>query len=283
MWTRVNKEMQLVVLTCYPTEVERYYLRLLLVNVRGPKSYEDLLTVDGKYCTIFRESAEKRGLLLCDNNLIECLSEAADYQMSCSLRDLFAMLLTYCNPNNPRELWEKFESPLSEDHKRNDNQSLLSIRCKVLNHINDILYLMDCDINDFYLILKKIKASSVAKEAKDVHFERNITVSNEDLSLQNKLNNEQQIAYNTILNRVFSNKSSAFFIDGPGGTGKSFLYRALLATVKHKGFIALAIVSSGVAASLLLGGRIAHSRFKLPINIDGIFSCNISKQSSLHL
>ncbi|WMV30482.1 hypothetical protein MTR67_023867 [Solanum verrucosum] len=50
----------------------------------------------------------------------------------------------------------------------------------------------------------------------------------------------------------------AFFIDGPGGTGKSFLYHALIATVRYRGFIALATASSGVAASLLPGGRTAH-------------------------
>nr|XP_019069498.1 ATP-dependent DNA helicase PIF4-like [Solanum lycopersicum] len=73
----------------------------------------------------------------------------------------------------------------------------------------------------------------------------------------------------------------AFFIDGPGGTGKTFLYRALLAAVRTKGFIALATASSGVAASILPGGRTAHSRFKIPVDIDHNFTCNISKQSSL--
>ncbi|XP_069144585.1 uncharacterized protein [Solanum lycopersicum] len=73
----------------------------------------------------------------------------------------------------------------------------------------------------------------------------------------------------------------AFFIDGPGGTGKTFLYRALLAAVRTKGFIALATASSGVAASILLGGRTAHSRFKIPVDIDDNFTCNISKQISL--
>ncbi|XP_049397447.1 uncharacterized protein LOC125861631 [Solanum stenotomum] len=89
------------------------------------------------------------------------------------------------------------------------------------------------------------------------------------------------MAYNIILDRVLSNKFGAFFIDGPGGTGKSFLYRALLATVRHKGFIALATASSSVAASLLPGGRTAHSRFKIPIDVNENFTCNISKQSSL--
>ncbi|PHU12059.1 hypothetical protein BC332_18989 [Capsicum chinense] len=66
-----------------------------------------------------------------------------------------------------------------------------------------------------------------------------------------------------------------------GGNGKTFLYRALLATIRSKGLIALATVTSGVAASILPGGRTAHSRFKISINIDEQFSCNISKQSSL--
>nr|XP_016513204.1 PREDICTED: ATP-dependent DNA helicase PIF1-like [Nicotiana tabacum] len=51
--------------------------------------------------------------------------------------------------------------------------------------------------------------------------------------------------------------------------------------MRHRGFISLATASSGVAASLLPGGRTAHSRFKIPIDVDGNFSCNISKQSSL--
>ncbi|KAF3614012.1 hypothetical protein T459_07050 [Capsicum annuum] len=105
MWTRCQQRNAIGrVVTCHPTEGERYYLRLLLINVRGPKSYKDLLTVNGEFYNTFRESAEKRELLLCDNNLIECMSEAVGYQMPSSLRHLFAVLLTYCNPNNSKEL-----------------------------------------------------------------------------------------------------------------------------------------------------------------------------------
>ncbi|XP_004252145.2 uncharacterized protein [Solanum lycopersicum] len=69
------------IMTCHPTEGKQYYLRLLLMHVRAPTSYEDLLTVDGERCTTFRESVEKRGLLLCDNSFVDCMSEAASYQM----------------------------------------------------------------------------------------------------------------------------------------------------------------------------------------------------------
>ncbi|XP_075075875.1 uncharacterized protein LOC107797163 isoform X1 [Nicotiana tabacum] len=282
MWSRRQQGFAIGrVLTCHPTEGERYFLRLLLMNVRGPKSYKNLRTVNGVTCNTFREAAEKRGLLLCVNNLIECMSEAVSYQMPHSLRHLFVVLLVYCNPVNPRELWEKFECPMSEDFKKYPNMPTREIRYKVLNHINDILHSMGRDINEFELTQGKIQSSAIAKEAKDVHFERNIIINKEDLLLPYKLNIEQKRAYNIILDTIFSNKYGAFFIDGPGGTGKSFLYRALLATVRHRGFIALATASSGVAASLLPGGRTAHFRFKIPIDVDGNFSCIISKQSSL--
>ncbi|XP_075099143.1 uncharacterized protein LOC142176010 [Nicotiana tabacum] len=269
MWTR-RKQRTVIgrVVTCHPTEGERYYLRLLLMNVRGPKSYQDLCKVDDKCCSTFREAIEKRGLLHYDNNLVECMSEATNYQMPYCLRRLFAALLVYCNPANPTELWKQFEDSMSEDFKILPNMNAKDIRFMALNHINDILHLMGHDINEYNLIPEKIKPSATVKETNDCHFERNIIVREEDLLLERKLNTEQRKAYVTILNRIFSNKSGAFFIDRPGGTGKTFLYRALLSTVQSKGFVALAKASSGVAASILPGGRTTHSRFKFSVDID---------------
>ena len=108
MWSRRKQRLTIGrIVTCHPTEGERYYLRLLLMNVRGPTSYEDLRTMNERCYTTFREAAEKRGLLRSDNNLIDCMSEAVSYQMPYSLRRLFATLLVYCNPGNPIDLWKK--------------------------------------------------------------------------------------------------------------------------------------------------------------------------------
>nr|XP_009789944.1 PREDICTED: uncharacterized protein LOC104237487 [Nicotiana sylvestris]XP_016436326.1 PREDICTED: uncharacterized protein LOC107762475 [Nicotiana tabacum] len=164
------------IVTCHPTEGERYYLRLLLLHVRGPKSYNDLLTVNGELCSIFRESVEKRGLLHYDNSLIECMSEAASYQMSYSLRRLFATLLVYCNPTNPRQLWEQFEESMTEDYKVLQTNERKEIRYQALNHINDILHSMGHDVNEYELIPETIRPLTSAKKAKEVHFKKSITV-----------------------------------------------------------------------------------------------------------
>ena len=67
---------------------------------------------------------------------------------------------------------------------------------------------------------------------------------------------------------TFTTKKEPFFIDGPGGTGKTFLTNLLLATIRKSCRIALAVASSKVAATLLTGGRTAHSVFKLPLNLN---------------
>ena len=73
--------------------------------------------------------------------------------------------------------------------------------------------------------------------------------------------------------------SKVFFIDGPGRPGKTFLYNTLLATVRSHSDIELAMPSSGIAALLLQGGRTVHSRLKVPIRLNEISMCGISKQT----
>ena len=71
----------------------------------------------------------------------------------------------------------------------------------------------------------------------------------------------------------------SIFLNVPGGYGKTFLIETLLATVRGMGKIALAVASSGIAAELLVGGRTAHSCFKIPIPVNESSICSISLQS----
>lgn len=96
-----------------------------------------------------------------------------------------------------------------------------------------------------------------------------------------KINTEQKIIYDEIINSVNMSKGGMFFIDAPGGTGKTFLINLILSKVRSSGKIALAVASSGISATLLPGGKTAHSMFKIPIDIDRHETpvCNISKNS----
>ena len=94
---------------------------------------------------------------------------------------------------------------------------------------------------------------------------------------------DQKHAYDTILHRIVSQSRGFLFLDAPGGTGKTFLINLLLAKVRSQRKIALAVASSGIAATLLNGGRTAHSTFKLPLNLshDDTPVCNIKKGSRI--
>jgi hypothetical protein len=51
-------------------------LRLLLVNVRGPTSFQQLRTVDGVLCGTYREACQHLGLLENDTHWEHTLKDA---------------------------------------------------------------------------------------------------------------------------------------------------------------------------------------------------------------
>ncbi|KAG5530734.1 hypothetical protein RHGRI_025635 [Rhododendron griersonianum] len=151
---------------------------------------------------------------------------------------------------------------------------------QALRHLFAVI-LVYCDPSDIY-DLPAIRSQIVeigSVEKREVLDELAVKNPPEDCMAPANLNPEQKYAYNIILDHVNNNRNGSFFIDGPGGSGKTYLYHALLATIRSKGTIALGTATSGVAASILPGGRIAHSRFKIPIEGNDSSVCNIPKQS----
>ncbi|PWA91073.1 hypothetical protein CTI12_AA092750 [Artemisia annua] len=96
-----------------------------------------------------------------------------------------------------------------------------------------------------------------------------------------KLNKEQQKIYSVILNACFNKQQQLVFVYGHGGTGKTFLWKTIINKLRSEGKIVLAVASSGIASLLLPSGRTAHSRFKLPLELNDESMCNIKKNSLL--
>ncbi|XP_073121078.1 uncharacterized protein [Henckelia pumila] len=265
-----------------PVEGERYYLRLLLLHVRGPKSYCDLLTIGEKLCFTFKEAAQLRGLLESDKSNFECLNEASSFHMPIALRRLFATILVHCEPFDVRNLWDMFYVHLSEDFQNNMMLENDQVLFETLQSIRYFLESMG-KTSDAYDLprLPNSSAKSMPPDCREITDELSISISPDDLVAHLQLNDNQRLAYNMIIESLETRNGAVFFINGPGGTGKTFLYRSLLATIRSQGLIALATATSGVAASILPGGRTAHSRFKIPIDLHANSYCSISKQSGL--
>ncbi|XP_012700196.1 ATP-dependent DNA helicase PIF1 [Setaria italica] len=245
---------------------------------QGTTCYEDLRTVDGQILPSFREAAEKRGLIEADNTLDDCLTEAELFRMPSSLRRLFATILVFCEPHDIRALWNNHIEAMSEDYRRNCKNAKM-VEQMVLINIREMLQSMGKDIRSFPLPEINEQNDTKDNTPREITEEANIEVDPEDMELPKHLNDEQKTAYNEILTAIDRDEGGLFFVDGPGGTGKTFLYRALLATVRGQGKIALATATSGVAASIMPGGRTAHSRFKIPLRIDDGAICSFTKQS----
>jgi ATP-dependent DNA helicase PIF1 len=60
-------------------------------------------------------------------------------------------------------------------------------------------------------------------------------VDPELVHIASSLNPEQRYDYNEILLTIETGNGGVFFLDGPGGTGKTYLYKALLAKVRSEG------------------------------------------------
>jgi ATP-dependent DNA helicase PIF1 len=78
---------------------------------------------------------------------------------------------------------------------------------------------------------------------------------------------------------ICSKQGGLFFVDGTSGTGKTFLYKTLLAKLRSQDKLVMATTTSGVAAAIMLGRRTAHSRFKIPLTLEEGGCCSFTNQS----
>ncbi|XP_031121074.1 ATP-dependent DNA helicase PIF1-like [Ipomoea triloba] len=99
--------------------------------------------------------------------------------------------------------------------------------------------------------------------------------------MEMKLTDEQFVVYDTILKDIQNQNGGLFFVYGYGGTGKTFVWKALSSKIRSSGDIVLNVASSGIASLLLPGGRTAHSRFAILIAVNEDSTCNICQGSHL--
>ncbi|XP_076926376.1 uncharacterized protein LOC143589523 [Bidens hawaiensis] len=101
------------------------------------------------------------------------------------------------------------------------------------------------------------------------------SLSNDFKLLYTSLTDEQKSIYNEIFNSLKRKKGGVFFVYGYDVTGKTYLWKTLSASIRSMGEIVLNVASSGIAYLLLEGGRTAHSRFLIPINLTEDSQCQV--------
>jgi hypothetical protein len=272
----------------HPMAGERFYLRLLLTSVPGATSFEHLRTVRGVLHPTFKQACIAMGLLEDDQEWIQCLQEASAMQTGHQLRHLLITILCDCTPAQPEALWERFKEYICDDLKH-------ALRRR------GILDPTDHQVYDYglYLIerILKTRGKSLAdyhpmpqpQEDWDRQFGNHFIMEQknydpvEQAALAEQriptLNASQRPAFDSIMQAVTTRSGQCFFLYGPGGTGKTYVYNTLCYALRAQGKIVLCTASSGIAALLLIGGRTAHYRCKIPIVLHEDSLCNIKKHS----
>ncbi|XP_055918376.1 uncharacterized protein LOC129950462 [Eupeodes corollae] len=100
--------------TVHPKNDECFYLRLLLVHVRGPTSFKSLRTDNGIVCPTFRATCQALNLLENDTNWDTTIAEAIISAFRSQIRTILAIIILTCFPSNPRDLWNKYKDNMSE-------------------------------------------------------------------------------------------------------------------------------------------------------------------------
>ena len=126
---------------------------------------------------------------------------------------------------------EKHYDAISEDYSRNHPSPDL-VQQMVLIDIRNMLQSMGKDIRSFPLPDIDHTYNNASHIPREIFEEASIEQNLEDVLLCDSLNAEQRSAYDEIMAAVSSKQGRLFFVDRPGGTGKTFLYRSLLTKLR---------------------------------------------------
>ncbi|XP_015115936.1 uncharacterized protein LOC107040377 [Diachasma alloeum] len=256
-----------------PKDVERFFLKILLLHRKGATSFEALRTAGDKICSTFHEAAYELGFINNPKHIEEMMEECCATMMPKPLRKFFAYLLLTCDNIDVRGLWNKYKEFLCDQFTERD--TLIEIE-RLLNSEDKSLLLFGFEEKDL--------------ESSFDEFEDDRTVTEHSLlanEMKTKLNSDQLRVFMDITNSLENGMEKLYFVDGPGGTGKTFLYKCLYHHWRSLGKNIVSIAWTGIAAILLPNGRTAHRFFKLPINLpeidDEITPIFLTKRAKINL
>ena len=286
--------------TVNPVAGEVFYLRILLHNdhCRGKTSFTALRSlVNGRICESYKEVCRELGLLRDDLEWQRVLEESAATELCPQIRELFVVILIFCQPANPRGLYDEFWQTWIDDFEQRSRHQSISLDANQL----ETMLLLDLELR-LQSFEKELVDFGLPKPTAD-DLVRVVTITNTDpvvireekdynlpeliasvKTVVPMFTHEQFTIFETVLEAVNQQESLCVFINARGGCGKTFLLNAILSAVRSldpNGCVALAMATTGIASNLLKLGRTFHSRLKAPLAVTEDSMLQISAQSGL--
>ncbi|XP_057305384.1 uncharacterized protein LOC130642312 [Hydractinia symbiolongicarpus] len=221
---RGNGKVNSGIYSVIPRAGELFYLLMLLLHTPGATSFEDLRTVIGNISETFRDACLLRGLLQDDTEWNNTLQEAVNFQMPRQLRQLLAVIIIHCEPSDPITLWTRYKDAMYEDYIHQINEEQAE-----------------------YRLFQIINASQ----------------------LRTQLTDEQTALANAVIEAVVNVANNAaqnnrpFYLEGAGGSGKTFIYNYLISELTGRGFQVGTAAFTGIVGTLLKKGTTIHRKIVL--------------------
>ena len=297
----------------HPSKGDVFYLRLLLCSLVGADVRElariwtgdadDVRLLWGNSGT-FQQACYDKGLLFHDGEWNHALTEAAATASSVQLRGLFLHILCFCQPSDPRDLFEMHWKSMGDDLSK----YLEQIRPAMMN---------DCNVRILVLHELRITLDPHTSEVESIalgklpqltpgeqQFIESLTPTYETMlpHIYNYFVPEQTAEYERMYEKCssiaeqkslidlvqymyFNNQQILLFVDAPGGCGKTYVFNCLLAWFRSQEMHALAVATTGIAGLQLTGGKTVHTGLKVPLDTTGTrrgkFPLNIDRNSKL--
>jgi len=267
-----------------------YYMQLLLYRVKGPGSFVNLRSYDDFVHTAYKESCAARQLLASIAVWDETLTEAASWKMPAALREVFASVEALNYPADVPELLKTQYTALSADvtyrlesrqaqgldldatedglrrivllenekHMRAHNSSLAEHQIRIpaarVGREGEALE----NFEEASLLYRRPGGQALAEQLPGNRKELLATVAHRVPTLHP----DQKVIWDAVSKSIEGFMGKYFFLDAPGGAGRTYLAETLLNYSRDDGHIGLAVASSAIAETLMPLGRTAHSHFK---------------------
>jgi hypothetical protein len=274
---------------CSPVSGERFYLRLLLTVVRGPRSFDELYLVEGVRYPTYYAACIARGLAENDQEWFQCFDEAILSTTGHGLRTLFLTGIRQQLIADTRAIWDRYKVHFCDDLARKlaHDPSIDFPLPLVDPHYDYGLFLLGLGLADLQRTLTDVALPENTFDWTGSHRTADLRVDRAHetslaTAMQAQLNVDQRSCFQTIMAAITDDAQTAhFYLQGPGGTGKTFLYKTLCHYYYSQGKVVLYVALTGITALLLPDKRTSHAQFRIPLELDKSSVSIITKTSRL--
>ena len=93
-------------------------------HCRGKTSFQHMLTLPSGYlCETYQEVCRELGLLTDDQEWQRVLEESISTRLCAQMRELYMVILIFCQPSNPRGLFDEFWHTWTDDFEQQGHRN----------------------------------------------------------------------------------------------------------------------------------------------------------------